>query len=164
MLQIIQVTVPIFFYFDKISKMRKLGQKRRKICIFLSYLAHFWDFVKIKKIWNSNLDYLEQLLFHTFFSSMKLIFWLDQKCWTHFVHPKSGPRTLCDWQIFKPLEKWVDFTRLGIKIRWDNFFFQWLWHDPPKTAEKRYKVGRTHFVHPIFGSSAQTESLYEKSL
>ena len=80
----IQVTVPNFFYFAEISKMSELEPKNvffsgipwnyGKINVFWLQLAHFWDFGKIKKIWNSNLDHFQQLLLNTFLPTMTFIF------------------------------------------------------------------------------------------
>ena len=73
LLQMIQVTVPNFFYFDEISKIWPLQSKNSHFWPFSEKRPYFLDFGK-KEIWNSNLDHLEQLLCCKLCSKMKLIF------------------------------------------------------------------------------------------
>ena len=85
LLQMFQVTVPIFFYFYEIWKIKELGSFNMHFftCIFCiiilqkmhekrPYLLHFLDFIKIKKNWNSNLKHFQQLLFIPFLEILKI--------------------------------------------------------------------------------------------
>ena len=85
LLEIVQVTVPIFFLFLWNLKNEVVMAKKTVKKLILTnfsnnvkkwlYLPHFSDYIKIKKDWNSNLNDFQQFCIHTFSHPMNLIFW-----------------------------------------------------------------------------------------
>ena len=86
---------------------------------FDPYLPHFWDFAKIEKINNCNLEHIEQLLFHTFYPQMIFIFQLTVE-----NTGLSGKTTVKSTKIPSPMQ----FFHWNHRSRYTYSVLNLFWH------------------------------------
>ena len=74
--EMVEIAVPIFFYFYEILKIKDVGPNNIYFLHYLKYCLIFSDFIKIKQIWTWDLDHFPKILTPSPRMECKIILWI----------------------------------------------------------------------------------------